>query len=105
MNVRAWSLDNRVYVGGSLDGCLAASSHDQDHRLAMTQPETLGVFRAWFYDKWQSAARVYLDTARPKWQSETPGLSRPLLLNEPAPHVVARRRSSSEQIGIGRSLD
>ena len=55
MNARAWLIDDRVYIGGSLDGSLPTSRQDQNHILTTTCTSVLDEFRHWFNDMWQTS--------------------------------------------------
>jgi len=55
MNARAWLLDDRIYVGGSLGGGLPTSRQDLENLLTTTCATVTEEFRRWFNGAWDMA--------------------------------------------------
>ena len=72
MNVRAWLVDDRIYIGGSLDGGLPTFRQDQNHLLTTTSTSVREGFRHWFSDKWQMSEPVGPDEPPRQWAGGGP---------------------------------
>ena len=67
LHAKTWCADGEVYFGGSFNFSKNAANNNEEHLIALRDPDAVRVHEGWFQDLWDKADEVTVEEGSAQW--------------------------------------
>ena len=91
---KTWCADGEVYFGGSFNFSKNAANNNEEHVIALRDPDAVRVHEGWFQDLWDKADEVTVEEVSAQWVKQKATKEAKKLSRSPSVHRQPRAEGS-----------